>query len=37
VSLNFNGFFIYVLSAPVFLMQHLGLGETGSAGCSSPG
>lgn len=24
----FGGFFIYVLSAPVFLMQHLGLGET---------
>jgi DHA1 family bicyclomycin/chloramphenicol resistance-like MFS transporter len=24
----FNGFFLYVLSAPVFLMQHLGLGET---------
>ncbi len=28
VGLNFNGFFIYVLSAPVFLMRHLGLGET---------
>ena len=28
VSFNFNGFFIYVLSAPVFLIQHLGLGET---------
>ena len=27
-SLNFAGFFIYVLSAPVFLMQHLGLPET---------
>lgn len=27
VSLNFNGFFIYVLSAPVFLLQHLGLTE----------
>lgn len=26
--LNFLGFFIYVLSAPVFLMQHLGRGET---------
>ncbi|WP_173862696.1 multidrug effflux MFS transporter [Zoogloea sp. LCSB751] len=24
----FGGFFLYVLSAPVFLMQHLGLGET---------
>ncbi|MBP8133112.1 MAG: multidrug effflux MFS transporter [Zoogloea sp.] len=29
VSFNFNGFFIYVLSAPVFLMHHLGLPETG--------
>ncbi len=29
VSLNFAGFFIYVLSAPVFLMTHLGLPETG--------
>ena len=25
MALNFAGFFIYVLSAPVFLMQHLGL------------
>lgn len=24
----FGGFFLYVLSAPVFLMEHLGLGET---------
>lgn len=29
LSLNFAGFFIYVLSAPVFLMTHLGLHETG--------
>ena len=29
VSLNFAGFFIYVLSAPVFLMRHLGVPETG--------
>ncbi|MDP3538164.1 MAG: multidrug effflux MFS transporter [Azonexus sp.] len=29
LSLNFAGFFIYVLSAPVFLMQHLGVAETG--------
>jgi DHA1 family bicyclomycin/chloramphenicol resistance-like MFS transporter len=29
VSLNFAGFFLYVLSAPVFLMKHLGLPETG--------
>lgn len=28
VSLNFGGFFIYVLSAPMFLMTHLGLPET---------
>ncbi|PKO87919.1 MAG: Bcr/CflA family drug resistance efflux transporter [Betaproteobacteria bacterium HGW-Betaproteobacteria-12] len=28
VSLNFAGFFIYVLSAPMFLMTHLGLPET---------
>ena len=27
-ALMFGAFFIYVLSAPVFLMQHLGLGET---------
>ncbi len=27
-ALVFAGFFIYVLSAPVFLTQHLGLGET---------
>lgn len=26
VALMFNGFFIYVLSAPVFVMTHLGLG-----------
>jgi len=29
LALNFCGFFIYVLSAPVFLMQHLGIPETG--------
>jgi DHA1 family bicyclomycin/chloramphenicol resistance-like MFS transporter len=29
LSLNFAGFFIYVLSAPVFLMTHLGIHETG--------
>ena len=29
VALNFNGFFLYVLSAPVFVMEHLGLGPTG--------
>lgn len=26
LALNFNGFFLYVLSAPVFLMEHLRLG-----------
>jgi len=26
VAMNFNGFFLYVMSAPVFLMTHLGLG-----------
>lgn len=26
VAMNFNGFFVYVLSAPVFVMEHLGLG-----------
>ena len=29
LSFNFAGFFIYVLSAPVFLMKHLGVHETG--------
>ena len=29
LSFNFGGFFIYVLSAPVFVMQHLGASETG--------
>ena len=28
LSLNFAGFFVYVLSAPVFLMKHLGVSET---------
>ncbi|NMG35665.1 Bcr/CflA family efflux MFS transporter [Azoarcus sp. TTM-91] len=28
VALKFNGFFLYVLSAPVFVMQHLGLAAT---------
>ncbi|QEL63547.1 MFS transporter, DHA1 family, multidrug resistance protein [Oryzomicrobium terrae] len=28
IGFFFMGFFVYVLSAPVFLMQHLGLGET---------
>ena len=29
LSLNFGGFFLYVLSAPVFLIRHLGIHETG--------
>lgn len=29
MAFNFAGFFIYVLSAPVFLMRHLGVAETG--------
>lgn len=28
LALNFGGFFVYVLSAPVFIMQHLQLPET---------
>jgi MFS transporter, DHA1 family, multidrug resistance protein len=28
LSLNFGGFFVYILSAPVFLMTHLSLPET---------
>lgn len=31
VALNFAGFFIYVLSAPVFLMRHLGVSAQGFA------
>lgn len=29
LAFNFAGFFIYVMSAPVFLMRHLGVSETG--------
>ncbi len=29
LTLNFSGFFIYVASAPVFLIQHLGVPATG--------
>lgn len=28
-ALNFCGFFLYVMSAPVFILEHLGLGTTG--------
>ena len=31
IGFNFAGFFIYVLAAPVFLMRHLGVSETGFA------
>ena len=34
LSLNFGGFFLYILSAPVFLMRHLGVPEPASCGCS---
>lgn len=27
ISLNFSGFFIYIMSAPVFLMRHMGVSE----------
>lgn len=29
LALNFNGFFLYVMSAPVFLLQHLGVSPQG--------
>lgn len=37
LSLNFGGFFIYVLSAPTFLIRHLGLPETGFLWLFGPG
>ncbi len=37
LAFNFGGFFIYVLSAPVFLMQHLGVAETGFLWLFGPG
>lgn len=37
LAFNFSGFFIYVLSAPVFLMQHLGLSAQGFAWMFVPG
>lgn len=37
LSLNFNGFFLYVLSSPVFLMQHLKLPETAFLWLFGPG
>jgi DHA1 family bicyclomycin/chloramphenicol resistance-like MFS transporter len=37
LALNFNGMFLYVLSAPVFLIQHLGLTPQGFAWLFAPG
>ena len=37
LSLNFGGFFLYILSAPVFLMRHLGVPETGFLWLFGPG
>ena len=37
LSLNFGGFFVYILSAPVFLMTHLGVPETGFLWLFGPG
>lgn len=34
---NFNGFFLYILSAPVFVPEHLGLGPTQYAWLFVPG
>jgi DHA1 family bicyclomycin/chloramphenicol resistance-like MFS transporter len=37
LALNFNGFFLYVLSSPVFLMRHLNLPETAFLWLFGPG
>lgn len=37
LALNFNGMFLYVLSAPVFLIQHLGISPQGFAWLFGPG
>lgn len=37
VACNFNGFFVYVLSAPVFLIEHLGLSPQAFAWLFVPG
>ena len=37
VGLNFNGFFLYILSAPIFLPEHLGLGPQQYAWLFMPG
>jgi DHA1 family bicyclomycin/chloramphenicol resistance-like MFS transporter len=36
VSMNFAGFFLYVLSAPAFLMEHLGVSPQGFAWLFGP-
>lgn len=36
VSMNFAGFFIYVMSAPTFLMEHLGVSPQGFAWLFGP-
>ncbi|MBC7208796.1 MAG: Bcr/CflA family efflux MFS transporter, partial [Methyloversatilis sp.] len=36
VSMNFAGFFLYVMSAPVFLMEHLGVSPQGFAWLFGP-
>ena len=36
LALNFAGFFIYIMSAPVFLMRHMGVDETGFFWLSGP-
>ncbi len=37
LALNFNGMFLYVLAAPVFLIQHLGLSPQAFAWLFAPG
>ncbi|MFA6310977.1 MAG: multidrug effflux MFS transporter [Sterolibacterium sp.] len=37
MALNFNAMFLYVLSAPVFLIQHLGISPQGFAWLFGPG
>ena len=37
MALNFNGMFLYVLSAPVFLIRHLGVSPQGFAWLYGPG
>ncbi|WP_153110437.1 multidrug effflux MFS transporter [Propionivibrio limicola] len=37
LTFNFSGFFLYVMSAPEFLMHHLGVAETGFLWLFGPG